>query len=160
MKYPEKDVASDEFCRLYVTQNRFHPGSDVLVCQPIRKFTSKVPYETQEQRALVRKLRQSPCRIRFHSNMEGVRLGGKVRNSAKAEGMEKGVADLHILRQADNTVPFVTLEMKRLNGKLSDVRETQWQFLYDYYVAANALPMVAMGERCASFALKYVGYIL
>lgn len=84
------------------------------------------PSELSEQIIVVRELRR--LRLQFCAVPNGLLTTQKQARMAKASGLEKGVPDLLIFDAPPGYVG-VALEMKRIDGRPSDLRPEQRQWM-------------------------------
>jgi len=118
-----------------------------------------IPTELQEQISLVKILRRS--RILFAAVPNGGYRLKREAMSLRASGVRKGFPDMLVL-DPPSGVPGskgVALELKRSNGRPSDVRPEQKVWL-SRLEAVGWVPMVAFGERDAVKKLRALGYEL
>lgn len=89
------------------------------------KTDKKVKTESQEQQALVLKLRWQHPEIKFFAIPNGGKRGKGEARRLVLEGVEKGTPDLFIAEPRENFFGLF-IELKRADEKLSKVSQEQW----------------------------------
>lgn len=90
-------------------------------------------------------LNRWPCLKWLHANANGTYTTPTSAARAKAEGVKKGVADMHLpepVNTADNTWHGLWIELKTKTGS---VKPEQWEFIHDMRAAGYA------AEVCRGF---------
>ena len=115
------------------------------------------PLESAEQAALFRWLRRN-CVAAFCVPNGGLRPGRGGINM-KAQGVTPGIPDLLIVDRPPNQPHYVgiALELKRANGKPSDIRPEQMLWL-ERFEQRGWISVVSFGSRAAIDWLRTMGY--
>ncbi len=115
------------------------------------------PLEAAEQAALFRWLRRH--NVRAFSVPNGGLRPGRAGFTLKAQGVTKGIPDLLIIDRPPLKREFVgiALELKRSNGKLSDIRPEQLEWLA-LFEERGWLSAVAYGADAAVDWLRSLGF--
>lgn len=122
-----------------------------------KRAKGRAPLESAEQAALFRWLRRN-CVAAFSVPNGGLRPGrGGV--TMKAQGVTPGIPDLLIIDRPPEMPNYVgiALELKRANGKPSDIRPEQMLWL-ERFEQRGWLSAVSYGSRAAIDWLKSLGY--
>jgi len=128
---------------------------EIIGLQQKRDKTS--PREASEQAALFRWLRRH--RIAAFAVPNGGLRPGRGGVSLRAQGVERGVPDLLIIDRPPHRLDFVgvALELKRTNGKPSDLRPEQREWL-ERFDSRGWASAVAYGADAAIGWLRSLGF--
>lgn len=131
-----------------------HPG--VSTPRKARKAPRlKAPSEHEEQKTLVELLTMAG--IKHFSVPNGLRASRSQVAKAKAEGMQAGVPDLHIPEPAPGAPKGCVVEMKRRDGRPSDVKPEQFEWLR-WYEDRGVRAVIGWGWESAVIQLRALGY--
>lgn len=127
----------------------------IIGLQPKRAKTA--PREASEQAALFRWLRRH--RVAAFAIPNGGLRPARGGVSLRAQGVERGIPDLLIVDRPPHAPHYVgvALELKRSNGKPSDLRPEQAEWL-DRFEALGWASAVAYGADAAIDWLRSLGY--
>lgn len=131
---------------------RTHPNGFPYVVDTEQINNKFAPPEHDEQVALVNWLRKKGAL--FHSIPNSGATSKRRISYMVAEGLVAGVPDLYIL---DDPSGPIAIEMKRSNGKLSDIKPEQRKFLCAL-ARSGWRVVVCYGSRAAVWWLKEIGY--
>lgn len=134
-------------------ETRTHPSGFPYVVDTDQIHSKFAPSEHDEQVALINWLRRRGSL--FHSIPNSGATSKRRISYMVAEGLVAGVPDLYIL---DDPAGPIAIEMKRANGRLSDIKLKQRKYLCAL-ASHGWRVVVCFGSKAAVSWLKEIGYV-